>query len=759
MHEPRILDVLRTGFVLILAVIASISSENVQGQNHELPPDEERATTGQDCLLVESRGFKPGPVAPLWAYEVIGADLSRRVIEQEKDTLTTPVGIMDSSISPRMAKGPFSPAVRAKIDKGWFKHIDPEGDVDSHGALAINCLFANGIYGVAAKAEIVGIAPSGYDNSPEYIEASHDIFSCGEPKIINFSSDSKGSQFAFPFLESISKKAILVHSAGNQYDGFRASIDRNQTRLNVISVGALYPNGLTTNYSQDGTGVVVTAPGEEIKVDDGKGGYRNFGGTSGAAPLVAGALANVFSILGSLTVDEARLLLKNTAIPTPNSNQKPSKNGAGTLNALKMVEVARRLKQLHWALMNPAEKENILKDVSLYDFTQLTKEEKSQDDDPVGQDPLSPETCLRLGRTLLANDKCEAKQRGFRLIRRALLLASSTNSPGAKTILSDSARLIAEVYKARGFSITAQFYENLVDEENLIRNLRKGLTSRNKDEASAAARNAIFLGPKGRILIQEALQSPAIKNKDKFTLMIARGFSEPDPSELPLLKQTFDVVKDPRARKEIFLTLVKTDAKGKDLLDSYSKDGDSDKRALAAYGLSGIKPDEESFNRLIVLSNDNVETVRGAAIESAGHFGKLAVPLLREKSRDASVTVRSSVIDPSAQIGDEALPGLLELVRQNDDLFSKRILIRALENLSDESSFRILLSVLETKSISNKDVAREGFSAAYRHWSGDHSLKSLGKKGKDLIDLFLKEYKPGPYVQEIARQMRADIDK
>ena len=74
--------------------------------------------------------------------------------------------------------------------------------------------------------------------------------------------------------------------------------------------------------------------------------YQKFSGTSGATPLVTGALAGFTWMSGyQPTGAEAKALLKKTAIPLRLSNEDPQMNGPGMLNAYKLGMVGKRLKE------------------------------------------------------------------------------------------------------------------------------------------------------------------------------------------------------------------------------------------------------------------------------------------------------------------------------------------------------------------------------------------------------------------------------
>ena len=111
----------------------------------------------------------------------------------------------------------------------------------------------------------------------------------------------------------------------------------------MLLVGSTDPDGFVSDFSNSNNYVVVTAPSSNMRYLAYNGyGKGFFGGTSGAAPLVSGVLADVRSILPELTRTVAVALLQSTAIKTA-TNEVSDLNGAGVVNHYKMIRVALRL--------------------------------------------------------------------------------------------------------------------------------------------------------------------------------------------------------------------------------------------------------------------------------------------------------------------------------------------------------------------------------------------------------------------------------
>ena len=153
------------------------------------------------------------------------------------------------------------------------------------------------------------------------------------------------------------KGTIVVCCSGN-YPSYGVRFPANMTR--TIAVGAIDKHGNVWNYSGGGDSLDLVAPsgftdnqGDVVTTDrSAPYGYNptgkytlSFGGTSAACPQVAGVVALMLSANPSLTVDEVKNILHNTArkLPGMNGQNRTDAYGYGLVNAYKAVyEVAAR---------------------------------------------------------------------------------------------------------------------------------------------------------------------------------------------------------------------------------------------------------------------------------------------------------------------------------------------------------------------------------------------------------------------------------
>ncbi|GAA4381643.1 S8/S53 family peptidase [Hymenobacter koreensis] len=195
------------------------------------------------------------------------------------------------------------------------------GGANGHGVLVAGCSSARpdngrGIAGVGFKCrylpiKIYGTRPGGAFGGFEGIVYAAD-HGC---KVINASWGGPGGKSKFEqdaiSYAAINRDAVVVVAAGNtnaELDFYPSSYE------NVVSVAALEPNdtkGLSNTYSYH---VDLSAPGQQIltTVYTNDSTYTPVGGSSFAAPLVAGAAGLVRSQYPQLTGAQVAALLRQT---------------------------------------------------------------------------------------------------------------------------------------------------------------------------------------------------------------------------------------------------------------------------------------------------------------------------------------------------------------------------------------------------------------------------------------------------------------
>ena len=143
-----------------------------------------------------------------------------------------------------------------------------------------------------------------------------------------------------------SRGNTIITSAGNKYRAVMPKKNHTARNLRAIVVTSLDPQGRPSHFTSYSDAATIAAPSDNsIRSYDFAGNRENFSGTSGATPLVTGALGG-FTLLSGYPLEtlEARFVLEKTAIPLP-FLPRSHLLGSGMLNAYKMGRVALRLKE------------------------------------------------------------------------------------------------------------------------------------------------------------------------------------------------------------------------------------------------------------------------------------------------------------------------------------------------------------------------------------------------------------------------------
>ena len=280
-----------------------------------------RALPVESCeILPTKHNLKDGTLTDYWAQEMVGADLLREEIEK---------------------------AMSLPEDKFLIAVFDNNKEYNNHAVYVENIISHKGPQAILPSLNSLQLHhfPT---NSLSYMETVNQLKTI--PSFINNSMYWNNSERIYTAMAQISPPAILITASGNDYlnnhhiDSMKSKFSKD---FDGIIVGSLSPQGHVSDFSQEGEEVHILAPSDHYLTSiDNDGNYAKFGGSSGAAPLVTGTLAGFEWLTGyHPTAQEAKLLLENTAVPTVHSVfENPQKNGVGMLNAYKLGQVAKRLK-------------------------------------------------------------------------------------------------------------------------------------------------------------------------------------------------------------------------------------------------------------------------------------------------------------------------------------------------------------------------------------------------------------------------------
>lgn len=131
-----------------------------------------------------------------------------------------------------------------------------------------------------------------------------------------------------------SSGAVVVAAAGNGGSQHERQYPAAESAYGLIPVGATRAGSSMADFSNSGSWVNLAAPGDQITSTLPGGGYGTWGGTSMAAPMVAGAAALLRAVEPSLNaVDVVRRLERRSAALCGNAKQRQLDLGAAVAGA------------------------------------------------------------------------------------------------------------------------------------------------------------------------------------------------------------------------------------------------------------------------------------------------------------------------------------------------------------------------------------------------------------------------------------------
>ncbi len=223
----------------------------------------------------------------------VGADLLRLLGVDPADTSRgrgVTIAILDSGVAPGTAFGDRL----SYLDVGY----GTSGGDTSHGT-AVAALAAGAdprAPGVAPAADLLAIKVTDRDGLADTFSVTAGLLAAIEDgaQIVNI---SLGAYADSPMLADAIERALsagiaVVAAAGNDQ---AARLAWPAAYPGVVSVGAVDAAGVQAIFSNAGDTLQLTAPGYGITTTGADGALVSFSGTSGSAPVTAGAIAAVLS--------------------------------------------------------------------------------------------------------------------------------------------------------------------------------------------------------------------------------------------------------------------------------------------------------------------------------------------------------------------------------------------------------------------------------------------------------------------------------
>ena len=389
-------------------------------------------------LISHEQKLIDGKLSDYWAQELIGSDLLREELEK-----TPPPKIPN-----------------------WIAIFDSQED--DHNVHVRNLIVDNKLHAILPEIvdkkipffrteepkeykNVLSVFETGFPG--DYISEA-DYLRKAPPHFINNSMSWGGSEDIYEVFQELSPPSIVVIASGNtshynklledvQIENVQSKASKN---FDAILVGNFSPNGFVSGDSISGEEVHIMAPSGNWLTSAGKNGeYKKFSGTSGASALVTGSLAG-FEWLSNYhpTPEEARILLEKTAIPTLHSHEEPQVNGVGLVNAYKLGEVGKRLK------------EKCKKSISCFREEILNEKHYHFDiDNSLTEDVKRSFPSCAMDKKSVNSDmsNCEEKEKVFKKLRKAVLL----NPEESKDFLKS----LSCIYREGGFSQNAEVMDKL----------------------------------------------------------------------------------------------------------------------------------------------------------------------------------------------------------------------------------------------------------------------------------------------------------
>ena len=420
--------------------IVNCASCRKQNLLPELPLDNNIRTCNILSCKEKSEGEKSsckhldgGRLSDYWAQELIGVDLLR----EELKNISSPKR------------------------ENWISVFDTQKE--SHSTYVRNLISDEGPHAVLPKLEdektdlfegkvekysrnVLSLFRTRFPG--DYVTKANDLQKTS-PHFINHSMSWGNSEDIYEVFQELSPPAVVVTAGGNNFFGRLGEMkSKASKKFDVINVGSLSYDGFVSGYSVSGTEIHIMAPSGGGLSTVGKNGEpKRFGGTSGATPLVTGSLAGFEWLSGyHPTSKEAKILLEKTALPTLHSHETPQFNGVGLVNAYKLGEVGKRLKEKCKGKSMFCFKAEILNEENYhFDIDEHLKEDLNRvfPACTIGKQPQK----------LLEVSDCEEKGKIFKRLRKAILLNPQTSKEFVKSLTC--------IYKEGGFLQNAKTLNKL----------------------------------------------------------------------------------------------------------------------------------------------------------------------------------------------------------------------------------------------------------------------------------------------------------
>jgi subtilisin family serine protease len=193
-----------------------------------------------------------------------------------------------------------------EVEYDFVESDDKAEDDNGHGTAVAGIVssmdedlaFVKGNSGVAPRATLLIAKVFGPDGTASGSTIASALDWCAKNKadVINMSLGHGGfisscdTDFTALFSNKVAGLGIIVVAASGN-DGFTDRVSSPACGSKVLGVGSVNKQDMKSSFSNAGSEVALSAPGEGIMTTTASGSYGSFSGTSAATPFVAGAAA------------------------------------------------------------------------------------------------------------------------------------------------------------------------------------------------------------------------------------------------------------------------------------------------------------------------------------------------------------------------------------------------------------------------------------------------------------------------------------
>jgi subtilisin family serine protease len=287
-----------------------------------------------DRMLPVQQVVPNDPLYPPWFLLKIGAPDAWSITTGSSNVI---IAILDTGVEATHED------LAAKLVPGRniYNNNDDTSDVYGHGTPVAGVAAAAsnngvGVASVAWNCNIMPVRVSDMSGTATVSDIANGLTWAADhgARVANVSYYVTGSKTVSSGAKYFRSKGGVVTAASGNYGNFETAPDDPY----ILTIGATDPQDNLYSYSSYGNNLDLVAPGNNTTTLRG-GLYGAGGGTSFAAPVVAGVVALIFSVNPTLTPAQVESLLKQNADDLGDAGWDPT-FGFGRVNAFRAVSSA-----------------------------------------------------------------------------------------------------------------------------------------------------------------------------------------------------------------------------------------------------------------------------------------------------------------------------------------------------------------------------------------------------------------------------------